>query len=44
MQELVEASFNSYYEGFTGRKIDERLPVDFEHFVLRSIDEFGVDQ
>jgi hypothetical protein len=44
MQELIEASFNSYYEGFTGKKIDEPLPVDFENFVLRSIDEFGVDQ
>jgi len=44
MQELIEASFNSYYEGFTGRRIDGRLPVDFDNFVLRSIDEFGVDQ
>ena len=44
MQELIEASFNSYYEGFTGRKIGDRLPVDFDNFVLRSIDEFGVDQ
>jgi len=44
MQELIEASFNSYYEGFTGRKIGGRLPVDFDNFVLRSIDEFGVDQ
>jgi hypothetical protein len=44
MQELIEASFNAYYEGFTGRKIGDRLPVDLDHFVLRSIDEFGVDQ
>ena len=44
MKELIETSFNSYYEGFTGRKIDERLPVDFDNFILRSIDEFGVDQ
>ncbi len=44
MQELIEASFNSYYEGFTGKKIGDRLPVDFDSFVLRSIDEFGVDQ
>lgn len=44
MQELIEASFNAYYEGFTGRKIGDRLPVDFENFVLRAIDEFGVDQ
>jgi len=44
MKELIEAAFNSYYEGFTGRKIGERLPVDFDNFVLRSIDEFGVDQ
>ena len=44
MKELIEASFNAYYEGFTGRKIGDRLPVDFDNFVLRSIDEFGVDQ
>ena len=44
MQEFIEASFNAYYEGFTGRKIGDRLPVDFDNFVLRSIDEFGVDQ
>jgi hypothetical protein len=44
MQGLIEASFNSYYEGFTGRKTGDPLPVDFDEFVLRSIDEFGVDQ
>jgi len=44
MQELIETSLNFYYEGFTGRKIGYRLPVDFDNFVLRSIDEFGVDQ
>jgi len=44
MRELIETSFNAYYEGFTGRKTGDRLPVDFDHFVNRSIDEFGVDQ
>ncbi len=44
MRELIEASFNSYYEGFTGRKTGDRLPVDFDNFVLRLIDEFGVDR
>ncbi|MBW2603069.1 MAG: SidJ-related pseudokinase [Deltaproteobacteria bacterium] len=44
MQELIEASFNAYYEGFTRRKTGDRLPVDFDNFVLRFIDEFGVDQ
>jgi hypothetical protein len=44
MRELIEALFNTYYEGFTRRKTEDRLPVDFDHFVLRAIDEFGVDQ
>ncbi|MEA1949718.1 MAG: SidJ-related pseudokinase [Thermodesulfobacteriota bacterium] len=44
MRELIEASFNSYYEGFTGRKTGDSLPVDFDNFVLRLIDEFGVDR
>jgi hypothetical protein len=44
MHELIEASFDSYYEGFTGRKIGDRLPIDFDNFVSRFIDEFGVDQ
>jgi len=44
MQELIETSFNSYYEGFTGRKKGDCLPVDFDNFVLRAVDEFGVDQ
>jgi hypothetical protein len=44
MQELIEDSFNAYYEGFTGRKNGDRLPVDFDNFVLRLIDEFGVDR
>jgi hypothetical protein len=44
MRELIETTYNSYYEGFTGRKTDRRLPVDFDRFVLRSIDEFGLDQ
>ena len=44
MRELIESSFNSYYEGFTGRKTGNRFPVDFDNFVLRLIDEFGVDR
>ena len=44
MRELIETSFNAYYEGFTERKTNGRLPVDFDRFILRSIDEFGVDQ
>jgi len=44
MQKLIEDSFNAYYEGFTGRKNGDRLPVDFDNFVLRLIDEFGVDR
>ena len=44
MKKLIETSFNSYYEGFTGRKIGDRLPIDFDNFVSRFIDEFGVDQ
>jgi len=44
MHELIETSFNSYYEGFTGRKKGNCLPVDFDNFVLRLIDEFGVDR
>jgi len=44
MRELIEAAFNAYYEGFTQRKTEDRLPIDFDTFVLRAIDEFGVDQ
>ena len=44
MHELIETSFNSYYEGFTERKTGNCLPVDFDNFVLRLIDEFGVDR
>ena len=44
MREAIEASFNAYYKGFTGRKTGNRLPIDLDHFILRSIDEFGVDQ
>ena len=44
MRELVESSFNSYYEGFTGSESGDGLPVDIDHFVLRFIDEFGVDR
>jgi len=44
MREVIQAFFNAYYEGFTRRKTEDRLPVDFDQFVLRAIDEFGVDQ
>jgi len=44
MQALIEDSFNAYYEGFTGRKNGHGLPVDLDKFVLRLIDEFGVDR
>jgi hypothetical protein len=44
MRELIEASFNAYYEGFTGKKASGPLPVDFDSFVLRLIEEFGVDR
>jgi hypothetical protein len=44
MRELIEDLFNAYYEGFTRRKTEDRLPVDFDNFILRAIDEFGVDQ
>jgi hypothetical protein len=44
MKELIEDSFNAYYEGFTGRKNGHRLPIDFDNFVMRLIDEFGVDR
>jgi hypothetical protein len=44
MRELIETTFNAYYEGFTQRKTEDRLPIDFDTFVLRAIDEFGVDQ
>ena len=44
MRELIEETFNAYYEGFTQRKREDRLPVDFDRFVMRAIDEFGLDQ
>jgi hypothetical protein len=44
MRNLIEASFSAYYEGFTGRKTNDGLPVDVDNFVLRVIDEFGVDR
>ncbi len=44
IRELIEASFNAYYEGFTGKKTSDPLPVDLDNFVLRLIEEFGVDR
>ena len=44
MRDLVGASFNSYYEGFTVRISVDGLPIDIDNFVLRSIDEFGIDR
>jgi hypothetical protein len=44
MKELIEGSFYSYYEGFTGKTASGPLPVDFDNFVLRLIEELGVDR
>ena len=42
--ELVEGTFLSYYDGFTGYPYGSKLPVDLEGLVSRMIEEMGVDR
>jgi hypothetical protein len=42
--ELTKGIFLKYYQGFTGRKFNEQLPLNFDALTSRMIEEMGVDR